>query len=66
MKAPKYAREVCITGLATLAIGSLLLAALPAVAQASEPAEMKIDAPSAHSERMAAPRICGALDAPHA
>ena len=33
MKAPKYTRTACIGGLATLAAGSLILAALPASAQ---------------------------------
>lgn len=33
MKAPKYTRTLCIGGLATLAAGSLIVAALPASAQ---------------------------------
>ena len=36
MKTPKYSRELCIVGLATLALGSLILAAMPAVAQISD------------------------------
>lgn len=33
MKAPKYTRTLCIGGMATLAAGSLILAAIPASAQ---------------------------------
>lgn len=66
MKAPKYAREFCITGMATLAIGSLLLAALPAFAQTSEPAAAKIDGQSANTTRASETLINPVRDTPHA
>ena len=64
MKTPKYAREFCIAGMATLAIGSLLLAALPAFAQTSDPSAVKIDGQSAAAARASETQIGPALDTP--